>query len=172
MKKIFIPFFLILVLIFLPFEINTVQASPLLEKGSIAPDFQLTTLDGKTISLSDFHGQTIILNFWASWCPPCKEEMPTIQQFYQKNKANNIMILSVNLTNHDSGKQKLRQFVQNYAITFPILLDEQGKVGNLYQILTIPTSFVIDPTGKIAEYVIGPLDQAKMHEMTKNTRTH
>jgi len=137
-----------------------------LQKGSIAPDFSLQSLDGRTVSLSDFHGQTVILNFWASWCPPCKEEMPAIENFYQNNASSKITVLSVNLTSQDSGKQSLQQFVQNYSLSFPILLDEKGAVGKLYQILTIPTSFIISPEGTIKEMIIGPLNEQMMNQLT------
>ena len=171
MKKRWIITYTILVLLtFSSFTVSQAQAISILEKGSIAPDFQLTTIDGKVTSLSDFRGQTVILNFWASWCPPCKEEMPELEQFYKKNKQNNVTILSVNLTSQDIGSQKLQQFVQNYSLTFPILLDQKGEAGKLYQILTIPTSFIISPTGKITDIFVGPLTETKMAELIRKVQ--
>ena len=171
MKKRWLISYTILVLFTLSSFIGSqAQAISILEKGSVAPDFQLTTIDGKVTSLSDFRGQTVILNFWASWCPPCREEMPELEQFYKKNKQNNVTILSVNLTSQDSGRQKLQQFIQDYSLTFPILLDQKGEVGKLYQILTIPTSFIISSTGNITDIFVGPLTTTQMTDMIKKAQ--
>lgn len=132
--------------------------------GHTAPDFELTTLTGERIKLSDYRGQTVILNFWATWCPPCRAEMPHMQSFHENQP--NIVLLAVNLTKQDKGIGTITEFVEDYGLTFTIPLDENGKIGELYQINTIPTSYIINPDGIIREKVIGPMDEARMTQLT------
>ncbi|MGM0845727.1 MAG: peroxiredoxin family protein [Bacillota bacterium] len=136
------------------------------KEGSPAPDFTLSTLNGETVSLSDYKGKKVILNFWATWCPPCKAEMPHMQNFYEENKENGIEIVAVNLTNMDDGKVAIKDFVEDYGLTFPIPLDEEGDIGMQYQAFTIPTSYIIDTEGKIAKKIVGPMDENMMKNLT------
>ncbi|WP_349305588.1 TlpA disulfide reductase family protein [Bacillus sp. FJAT-49736] len=138
------------------------------QEGAEAPDFVLSTLDGKTAKLSDYRGQKIILNFWASWCPPCKAEMPYMQKFYEKNKSKNITIVSVNLTSMDRGTSLVQSFISKNNITFPVLLDKNGDIGKTYQAVAIPTSYIIDQNGIIRKKIIGPMDEAMMEDLTNN----
>lgn len=144
-----------------------------LSQGDIPPDFELKTLDGKTIRLSELKGEKVILNFWASWCPPCKAEMPHMENYYKtKAKEQNVEILAVNLTNVERGANRLdivKNFVNEYGLTFPILLDEKGEVGNIYQTITIPTSYMIDTKGLIHKKVIGPMDGEMIEKLVKET---
>jgi len=133
-----------------------------LKKNELAPDFTLESLDGQEVKLSDYQGQKVILNFWASWCPPCKAEMPHMQTFYEKNKDNGVTILAVNLTSQDHGMEQIGSFVQDYNLTFPIPLDQTGEIGDLYRTITIPTTYFIDEKGHIQDKVIGPMDEEKM----------
>ncbi|WP_246145563.1 redoxin domain-containing protein [Bacillus rubiinfantis] len=135
------------------------------EEGKKAPNFQLRTLGGKAVQLSDYQGKVVILNLWASWCPPCKAEMPHMQKFYQEHKNNNVEILAVNLTTAEKNSDGIRPFVKKYGLTFPILLDEQGEIGNTYQAFTIPTSYFIDKNGIIFKKIVGPMDQEMMTEL-------
>lgn len=142
-----------------------------LSQGDMSPDFELKTLDGKTIRLSDYKGKKVVLNFWASWCPPCKAEMPHMENYY-KTKANeqNVEIIAVNLTNAEIGSNKLekvKNFVNEYGITFLIPLDENGEVGNTYQTITIPTSYMIDTNGLIHKKIIGPMDGEMIEKLVK-----
>lgn len=129
----------------------------------VAQDFTLTTLQGEQVTLSDYKGKIILLNFWASWCEPCKEEMPDMQRFSEKHP--DIAVLAVNLTSMDLGIDDVKQFVHYFGLTFPILLDEADVVGKQYNILTIPTSYIIDPEGRIFKEVIGPMDEGMMEEL-------
>ncbi|MGM9923401.1 MAG: redoxin domain-containing protein [Bacillus sp. (in: firmicutes)] len=135
------------------------------EKGQAAPDFSLTALDGKTVKLSDFRGQKVVLNFWATWCSPCREEMPDLQAFYSKNQDKNLTILAVNMTNQHETLDQVAQFADDYNLTFPIPLDEKNAVGQSYQIMTIPTSFLIDSKGIIHKKILGPVNQAMLSEL-------
>lgn len=139
-----------------------------LEKGNIAPDFTLQTVDGKTSKLSDYRGKKVILNFWATWCPPCKAEMPHMEAFYKENQDKGIGIVSVNLTTGETNPNNVPKFIKDYGLTFPVLLDANGEAGNLYQAFTIPTSYIIDTKGIIREKIVGPMDKETMKNLTSN----
>lgn len=130
-----------------------------IQKGYMAPDFELETMNGELTKLSNYRGKKVILNFWASWCPPCKAEMPNIEKFYKENKDHNVIVLAVNLTTTEKNKNNVQQFIKDQGLTFPILLDEQGKEGKLYQTFTIPTSYIIDPKGIVQQKFIGPMSK-------------
>jgi len=124
------------------------------QKGFKAPDFELTTLVGQSIHLADLEGSPVIINFWASWCPPCQSEMPEFEKFYQEYQEKGLTVLAVNSTSQDE-LQAIYTFVANENLTFPILLDNDGSVFNLYQIQALPTTFFIDKNGMIKQIVIG-----------------
>jgi peroxiredoxin len=137
-----------------------------LREGAEAPDFELTTLDGQPAKLSDYRGQKVILNFWATWCPPCKAEMPHMQNFYEEHKDDGVEILAVNLTSMDKGVDEVQKFVDEYGLTFPIPLDEEGEAGTTYQAFTIPTSYILDENGVIIKKIVGPMDENMMKDLT------
>lgn len=130
-----------------------------LDEGQIAPDFELTTLDGDTVKLSDYRGKRVMLNFWATWCPPCRVEMPDMQKFHD-NK--DIVILAVNLSETESNTEKVQAFIDERDLTFPILLDEETVVADQYQIQPIPSSFLIDSDGRIHNKAFGALNYDMM----------
>ena len=128
--------------------------------GFPAPGLELTTLQGESISLHDVRGKAVVLNFWASWCPPCKAEMPAIQRLTELYSADKLAILSVNATGQDNLAD-VQTFVEDYRLTFPILLDAQGDASRLYQVQALPTTFFIDQAGVIQKIVYGgPLSEA------------
>ncbi len=130
------------------------------QKGFQAPDFTLSDAQGEPVSLSDFLGKPVLVNYWASWCPPCKAEMPAMQRVYQDYTQRGFVILAVNATNQDD-LTSAKNFAAEMGITFPILFDPDGKVGKRYQVSALPTSFFIDPRGVIQEVVIGgPMSEA------------
>lgn len=124
------------------------------QAGFLAPDFQLKTPKGETYSLSEFRGQAVLINIWATWCPPCRAEMPAIQAIYEEFKPRGLMVLGINSTIQDEPL-KIGPFLEKYRLTFPILLDETGEVTSNYQIRALPSSFFIDRQGRIHEVVIG-----------------
>jgi peroxiredoxin len=149
-------------------DLVDVSAEEGLVKGDMAPDFTLTTLDGKKVQLSDLKGKKIIVNFWATWCPPCKAEMPHMQNYYEDfAKDENVEILAVNLTNGDKV-ESVQNFVEDYGLTFPIPMDVEGKVGETYQAITIPTSYMIDTKGRIQNKIVGPMDENMMKDFVSN----
>lgn len=140
-----------------------------LAKGEIAPDFELTTLDGESVKLSDYKGKKVILNFWATWCPPCRAEMPHMQTYYEDQaSADNVEILAVNLTKEDHGLEKIKTFKEEYGLSFPIPMDEKGEIGSLYQAVTIPTSYILDTQGRVQTKFVGPMDRAAIEKIITN----
>ncbi|MEH7226541.1 redoxin domain-containing protein [Bacillus sp. JJ1566] len=139
-------------------------------EGQMAPDFTLKTISGEEMSLSAFRGKKVILNFWASWCPPCKAEMPHMQEFYLENKESNAVLLSVNLTTAEKKSSDVAKFVEEYELTFPVLLDEQGDIGQIYQAYAIPTSYLIDSKGIVRKKIVGPMDKEMMNELINSVK--
>lgn len=139
-----------------------------IEKGNLAPDITLQTADGKDVKLSDYRGKKVILNFWATWCPPCKAEMPHMEEFYKENQDKGITVLAVNLTTGETDPNNVPKFIADYGLTFPVLMDKQGEAGNLYQAFTIPTSYIIDTNGIIREKIVGPMNKETMQNLTSN----
>lgn len=140
-----------------------------LAKGETAPDFELTTLDGETARLSDYKGKKVILNFWASWCPPCRAEMPDMQKYYEDQAdEENVEILAVNLTTEDRGMDKITAFIEEFNLTFPVPMDSEGDIGKLYQAAAIPTTYMIDTEGKVRNKIVGPMSEQMMEEFVGN----
>ena len=138
-----------------------------LSNGDTPPDFTLTSLDGKNVTLSDLRGKKVVLNFWATWCPPCKVEMPHMQNYYEQYaKKDNVEIIAVNLTSEerdvtaDAKVDSVMTFRDSFDLTFPILLDQDPKnsIGIAYQIITIPTTYFIDSNGYIQRAIKGPMN--------------
>jgi peroxiredoxin len=137
------------------------------QPGYLAPDFSLQTLDGKVVTLSEFKGQPVLLNMWASWCTPCKYEMPAIQVIYEEFKDQDFVVLAVNLTKKDV-LSSVESFVEAHKLSFPILLDQDGRVEETYQLRGLPTSFFIDRDGIIQSVVIGgPMTEEVVREHTE-----
>ena len=130
--------------------------------GMAAPNFTLKNLAGEEVSLKDYRGKKVMLNFWATWCPPCKEEMPAMEQFYQE-KSKDVEILAVNL----DPQNDVKAFVKDNEITFPILLDQDGSIQQTYSILSIPTTFIIDEQGLVLKKHIGSMTFDQMQELMK-----
>lgn len=120
--------------------------------GAQAPDFTLDGLDGEPISLSDFKGKVVFLNFWATWCPPCKAEMPAMGQLYKKFKDKGVVVVAVN---HYEEKGKVMHFVADGGYTFPVPLDIKGVASDKYKVRFLPVTFIIDRGGKLIGQVVG-----------------
>jgi len=123
---------------------------------STAPEFALQNLDGETVSLSDFQGQPVVINFWASWCAPCRFEMPELADKYRDLESAGLVVLGVNVTSQDSV-EGATQFVEDFEIPFPILLDTEGTVEELYNASSTPTTIFVDETGQIVARHFGPM---------------
>ena len=134
------------------------SGKPLPGKSVPAPDFTLPGLDGQMVRLSDYRGKVVLLNIWATWCPPCVDEMPSMEKLYQTLKGEGFEILAVSMD--ESGVQTVRPFMEKHKLNFPALTDTEGAVKSLYQTTGVPESFVIDKDGIIVEKIIGPRDWA------------
>ncbi|TET66561.1 MAG: TlpA family protein disulfide reductase [Dehalococcoidia bacterium] len=122
------------------------------EIGKLAPDFQLSNLDGQVVSLGDFRGKPVLLNFWASWCGPCRYEMPFLQEIYQAWSGKGLVVLTVNLQENPS---RVKEFVEEFGLSFPVLLATSQEVPLAYNIRGIPATFFIDKNGIIQDIKIG-----------------
>ena len=145
-----------------PQAIEASKATTGIGAGMAAPTFTLKNLAGEEVSLKDYRGKKVMLNFWATWCPPCKEEMPAMEKFYQQN-SNDIEILAVNL----DPQNNVEAFVKEKELTFPILLDQEGSTQQTYSIISIPTTFIIDEQGLILKKHIGSMTYDQMNELAK-----
>jgi peroxiredoxin len=139
---------------------TTYQSIPAPQRGFQAPDFALNAADGKTYRLSDLRGRPVLINFWASWCTPCRAEMPAIERVYRQFQGEGFLVLAINATSQDSRSDAL-QFVDQLELSFPILFDDEGEVFRRYQVRALPTSYFVDHQGVIQEVIIGgPMAQA------------
>jgi len=122
-----------------------------------APDFTLQTLDGTTVTLSELKGQVALINIWATWCPPCRAEMPTIQATYEQYRDQGFTVLAVDLQEEPS---RVAAFMERYQLTFPALLDVDGKVSSDYRAYALPSSFFVDRDGRIRAVYRGPVPRS------------
>ena len=129
-------------------------------EGFLAPDFTLDLLGGGTVTFSELRGQPVIINLWASWCLPCRAEMPSLEKLYQANREAGLVILAVNTTYQDS-EAEAAAFVAEYGLTFPVPLDRTGAVSRAYLLRGLPTTLFVDRAGVVASVVIGgPMNEA------------
>ena len=122
--------------------------------GTPAEDFQLVDLNGNPHSLTHYRGQVVLLNFWATWCKPCTTEMPAMQMTYDKLRGKGFIVLAVNELEDDA---KVREHIQQYGHTFPVLIDRDNRVANQFGVYGLPVSVFIDEKGVIQEYIKGGL---------------
>ncbi|KEO81852.1 TlpA family protein disulfide reductase [Tumebacillus flagellatus] len=137
------------------------KQNTVVKAGSPAPDFTLATSSGESFTLSKMKGKSVVLNFWASWCGPCKTEMPDLQAM-SKKYADHVQLLGINLTSDDDRDHAV-QFMLENGLTFPSVLDVDGAAKKQYGILGLPVTITIDQTGKVVERHDGQLshDQAE-----------
>jgi peroxiredoxin len=119
-----------------------------------APNFSLTDLNGTKIALIDLKGQVLLINIWATWCPPCRVEMPAIQAAYEQYHDQGFIVLAVNLQEDPAA---VAAFMRDYQLTFPALLDRDGQVSRAYQAAALPSSFFVDRRGVIRVIYRGPM---------------
>lgn len=123
------------------------------ELNALAPLFEGKNLDGKMVRLADLRGQAVLINFWATWCEPCKAEMPDLQAVYEEYQRRGLVILGVNL---DEGQADISQWVEQLGLTFEIVLDEEQEIAALYQLRGQPSSYLVAPNGVITQIYYGP----------------
>lgn len=135
---------------------SSVPAAPTL--GQPAPDFALSTLDGQTLRLSELKGRVVIVNFWATWCPPCENETPRLVAWYNQHRAAGLEVLGVDKLAQDS-REAVAEFVERYAVSYPVPLDQTGDVSQQWQALQLPRSYVLDREGVVRYVRIGELTE-------------
>lgn len=126
--------------------------------GQVAPDFTLSDLNGKSYSLSSLRGKVVIVNFWATWCPPCREEMPSMEQLHRELADEGLVMLAINI--EKDGRQTVPQLLASNPHSFPILIDDKEEVQKRYGVFKFPESFVIRKDGVIDDKVVGAIDWA------------
>jgi peroxiredoxin len=125
------------------------------QPGMPAPDFTLPDLDGKLHGLANFRGQVVVLNFWATWCPPCIDEMPSLQRLHQALADRGVAVIAVSV---DERFSDVPAFVKKFDLTFPVLYDEGKKVSRKYQTFKYPETYILDRDGRLKSKVVGPRD--------------
>lgn len=128
--------------------------------GDLAPDFQLEDTKGNKVSLSDLQGKVVMVNFWATWCPPCIEEMPSMERLHEVMAGDDFVMLAINT--EQNGRTVVPEFLKKTPYTFPILYDDKGVVQKLYGVYKFPESFIVGKDGKVVEKIIGPLDWSSL----------
>ncbi len=121
-----------------------------------APAFSLKNLQGGQGSLSDYRGQVILLNFWATWCRPCRAEMPSMERLWQAYRGQGLAVVAVSTDN--GGEARVRNFARRLDLSFPIFLDPDSRVSDAYQVSAVPVSFLIDRQGRIVARILGSKD--------------
>lgn len=136
-----------------------------LKEGEKAPNFKVETLKGEVVQLSDYKGKKVFLNFWATWCPPCRDEMPEMERFQQKY-GEEVAVLAVNGTGSETSIDEVRSYIDKGGYSFPILLDKDLELHQTYQTISIPTTYFIGTDGVIQESrKVGPMTYEFMIEM-------
>ena len=122
-------------------------------REKIAEDFTLSLADGSTFRLADHRGRVVLINFWATWCPPCREEMPSLERLHRQHKAQGLVLVAVSL---DADTALVPPYVKTAKLTFPIALDPKAETGNKYGVRALPSSFVVDRKGTLTALALGP----------------
>lgn len=139
----------------MPAELRLPDVKIAAEEGALAPDFLLEELDGGEVRLSDLRGEPVVINFWATWCAPCRKEMPQFVQAYDAYKDQGLEIVAVNL---QEGKSIASEFAGDYGMEFTVAVDRDGEIGDLYRLLGLPTTYFIGRDGVIRTVFTGPFE--------------
>lgn len=140
-------------------DANSSDLTPAPIIGYPAPDFALTDLDGNVVRLSDFQGKVVFLNFWATWCPPCRAEMPAMEEVYQEYKDKDVVFIGIDLL---ESRSSVESFVEENGYSWVFTIDSTGIVAMDYMVIGIPSSFFIDEEGVISATQVGPMSKVLM----------
>jgi thiol-disulfide isomerase/thioredoxin len=150
-------------------QLSSSKPAPGPFKGRQAPELSLENLHGQRVSLSQHQGKPVLINFWASWCPPCRQEMPTFQEIHQEY-GDQVIILAVNATSTDN-LENVREFVSETGVSFPILLDSDGLIQKSYGITALPTTIFVDTNGVVYERLVGPANKGFFEERIRQMKS-
>lgn len=143
------------------------ESSSAAASGMQAPVFSMAANDGSEYSLSDYRGRTVILNFWASWCPPCKAELPELKTFYKDTDPAETVLLSINMYTTENNKEALPAFIEDEGIEYPVLFDYDGGTAAAYGVISIPTTVVINGDGVIMAVRTGAVTEAWLNRVKR-----
>jgi peroxiredoxin len=146
--------------------LTALAAAPLAAQalGDSAPAFTLKSLDGTPVSLSQFKGHPVVINFWGTWCPPCRDEIPLLVAAYRARQDSELVILAVNGRDQETSTGSVRKFAAEFQMSFPVLLDEHGNVRKRYKLLGLPTTVFVGADGIVRAVNIGPLTAAALQQ--------
>ncbi|MBM3126855.1 MAG: TlpA family protein disulfide reductase [Chloroflexi bacterium] len=130
-----------------------------------APDQYFQDLSGALNSLRDFRGQVVLVNLWATWCPPCREEMPALQEFYEKYKNDGFVLIAIN---QEERREAVIPFVEEFGLTFPVWLDEDFQAGRNFKTISLPSSYVVDRSGRVRLMWIGGISRRNLEKFVPN----
>lgn len=158
-------------ILLLAFGIVWLQSSKYepLTVGRVAPDFALPDLQNRTVQLSDFRGKVVFLNFWATWCKTCREEMPSMEELYKTFHRDGLVVLAVSI-DRVTTKQNIPPFVKSLNLTFPVLIDSWGQTDKRYKLTGVPETYIVDQNGVLREKVIGPRDWTRLDNLKVITK--
>ncbi len=145
----------VLTLIFLSFLLSKAYSAPWdIDSlvGTFAPEFTLKDVKGRDVSLSDFRGKVVFLNFWATWCPPCKEEIPSLKKLQVTYRKKGLVVIGIA---SDRSLKQIKNFLKKHALNYTVLIDSDIKITHKYKVFALPTSFLIDRRGRIVKKFIG-----------------
>ena len=152
------------------------ESTTLVKAGDKAPDFTVEMFDGTKTSLAELKGKVVLLNFWATWCPPCRREMPDIQKLYERYQAEEdpeVVILGVAAPDYgdEGSREEIAQFLEENGYTYPVVMDEGGELFMTYGVFSYPTTFMIDRDGNVFGYAAGQLSMEMMESIIRQTVT-
>ena len=148
------------------FALTSKKETKVLAEGDQAPNFELQNMDGEKVKLSDFEGEGVFLNFWGTWCPPCKKEMPYIEKHYKEFKDKGVHVLSVNI---GESEFKVDTFIRQYGLTFPVVIDENKSVSrNSYNVVPLPTTMLIDKNGVIQQIITREMSEDEIYSLMES----
>lgn len=142
--------------------LTTSHAGAQVRVGTVAPEIDLRTLTDATFKLSALRGRPVVITFWGTWCPPCREEFPALADAYRKHHADGLEIVAVNQRDQELSTKAVQRFVDEFSAPFTIVLDDRGRSRRAYRLIGLPTTVFIDSAGKITQIVSGPISREKM----------
>jgi len=150
---------LVAAIVYTVYSSATKDKVEVLQEGAEAPNFELVDLNGETHRLSDYEGQGVFLNFWGTWCEPCKKEMPAMDRQYATYKDQGVHVLAVNIAQSDF---EVQNFVDTYGLSFPVVIDKTKSVMTAYNINPLPTTMLISPEGKVEKIITGEMTEKQI----------
>lgn len=147
---------LLMAIVYSVYSAATKEKRSVLQVGDEAPNFALTDLHGTTQTLADYKGKGVVINFWGTWCKPCKKEMPALNRQYAQFKDQGVVVLSVNVA---ESMYAVENFVSRYDLTFPVAIDSKKSVMRAYNIDPLPTTILVDAKGKVANIITGEMTE-------------